>query len=110
MSASKGPQGEGTVDDVAVARALQEEYNRETDVLRAGRGWQDPTHSDYRTAGHELPSQAPSAPPPGAYCPVRCATCGVVNHVPYTTGIAVFRCTQCAFQNRVELTRRAWGE
>uniref|UniRef100_A0A7S0Y734 Uncharacterized protein n=1 Tax=Hemiselmis andersenii TaxID=464988 RepID=A0A7S0Y734_HEMAN len=102
----RSAQHDSTVDDEEVARALQAEYNRETNDLRRGEGWQPPEQSDYHASGYQPPSQGPTQPPPGAYCPVECRTCHTVNHVPYTTGIAAFRCTNCAFHNQVDLTIR----
>ena len=103
---------------VLLHRALQEEYNQETNALRSGQGWAPPQSTDYRDAGYqEAPQQQQhggggAQPPPtsGAYCPVACSTCRTINHVPYHPGWVSFRCTNCAFHNRADLRIRARGE
>lgn len=56
-------------------RALQEEYNLETNELRSGAGWVPPQSTDYRAAGYQAPQQqyggSQLPPQSGAFCPVR---------------------------------------
>ncbi|EKX41197.1 hypothetical protein GUITHDRAFT_153882 [Guillardia theta CCMP2712] len=88
--------GQQTGDDEAVARALQEEYDRENRELAQAR-----MHAplpDYRRAGYQDPSYSSHDPPTIVH--VACSTCRDINAIPFSPAPIDFRCCRCGFLNR----------
>jgi len=87
-------------DDEAVARALQDEYDREHSDLRQQANRQQPL-PDYRSAGYADPhaSTMPST------VPAACTMCQGVTPVPYAPGRLQFRCDRCGFMNTCTIPR-----
>uniref|UniRef100_A0A7S4U9E3 Uncharacterized protein n=1 Tax=Guillardia theta TaxID=55529 RepID=A0A7S4U9E3_GUITH len=83
--------GQQTGDDEAVARALQEEYDRENRELAQAR-----MHAplpDYRRAGYQDPSYSSHDPPTIVH--VACSTCRDINAIPFSPAPIDFRCCRC---------------
>ena len=104
---SSRPAAVSDSDDAAMARVLQEEYNRETADLRnrqngAGQRSSAPgAVPDYRSAGYQQ-NYAPNSEGIPAVCQVVCKMCPQVNPVPLTASEVQFRCSCCGFLNTFE--------
>ena len=87
------------IDDEAVAKALQAEYDRENSDMRQHASSQP--LPDYRAAGY-IDTNAQTMP---SVVPACCTMCQGVTPVPYAPGRLQFRCDRCGFLNTCTIPR-----